>query len=92
MCIFCIGNLLSLISPITEKDWRAILELDRRVSGEDREGLLPSVCIPEANAAAAGLLAVLGYEAYLTATRMFLHRNVQWDPQKVYARGSGALG
>jgi GNAT superfamily N-acetyltransferase len=129
-----------LISPITEQDFLPILELDRRVSGEDRKGLLlhtmgsgfkyadegikgyylpdfgkglviadtdaaglellkykvirerSSVCIPETNAAAAGLLAALGYEAYLTATRMFLHRNVQWDPQKVYARGSGALG
>lgn len=51
-----------------------------------------SVCIPEANAAAAGLLAAVGYEPYLRATRMFLHRNIQWDPTKVYARGSGALG
>ena len=128
------------ISPITEKDFLSILELDRRVSGEDRKGLLfhtmgtgfkyadegikgyylpdfgkglviadtdaaglgllkykiarerSSVCIPEANAAAAGLLAAVGYEPYLRATRMFLHRNIQWDATKVYARGSGALG
>jgi len=51
-----------------------------------------SVWVPEANTAAIGLLDSMDYRATLTATRMFLHKNVYWDPKKVYARGSGALG
>jgi len=50
------------------------------------------VCIPEANAVAMEFLVSIGYQPYLTATRMYLGKNIVWQPEKVYARGSGALG
>ena len=50
------------------------------------------VCIPEANAVAMEFLVSIGYQPYLTATRMYLGKNIVWQPGKVYARGSGALG
>jgi hypothetical protein len=50
------------------------------------------VCIPEANAVAMAFLVSIGYQPYLRATRMYLGKNIVWQPGKVYARGSGALG
>jgi GNAT superfamily N-acetyltransferase len=55
-----------------------------------REGSM--VCIPEANTLAMEFLVSIGYQPYLTATRMYLGKNIVWQPGKVYARGSGALG
>lgn len=51
-----------------------------------------SICVPETNKAAIDLFNSLGLYQYLKAPRLFLNKNVIWDPQKVYSRGCGYLG
>lgn len=51
-----------------------------------------SICVPEANKATIDLFLSLGLYQYFKAPRLFLNKNVNWDPQKVYSRGCGYLG
>ena len=51
-----------------------------------------SICVPETNMAAIDFLKSLGLDQYLEAPRLFLNKNVNWNPQKVFSRGCGYLG
>ena len=51
-----------------------------------------AICIPESNQTAIKLVNSLGFFEYSKIPRMFLNRNVQWHPEKVYSRGCGYMG
>jgi ribosomal protein S18 acetylase RimI-like enzyme len=51
-----------------------------------------SICVPETNLAAIDFFKSLGLYQYLKAPRLFLNKNVNWNPQNVYSRGCGYLG
>ncbi|HLP14872.1 MAG TPA: GNAT family N-acetyltransferase [Bacteroidota bacterium] len=51
-----------------------------------------SICIPETNTAGIKVLTSLGFREYQRSPRMFLQKNVLWDPQKIYSRATGYSG
>jgi GNAT superfamily N-acetyltransferase len=50
------------------------------------------ICVPETNITAIGYLKSINYFQYFKTPRMYLNKNVKWDPGKVYSRGCGYLG
>jgi len=50
------------------------------------------VCIPGTNTAATHLFRLLGLYEYKRSPRLFFNRDINWDPQKIYSRGSGYFG
>jgi GNAT superfamily N-acetyltransferase len=50
------------------------------------------VCLPDNNLKAIGWLVNLGYYPYLRSPRMYMHKNVVWNPGCIYSRAAGYMG
>lgn len=50
------------------------------------------VCLPETNEAGINFLQSLGFKEYMKIPRMFLGKNVHWQSEAIFSRGSGYLG